>query len=106
MTDDAFLAEMLGEAPRTPDPGFRIEVLARVAQRRQRRAALMRAAYWIVASLVAGLVFALAGAFGMSTETVQVLGACFGAVILGYLVAQTAIHGPRAALSQPLVVRF
>jgi hypothetical protein len=102
MTDDAFLADLLGEVPRTPDPGFRFEVLARVAQRRQRRAALMRATYWIVSSLVAALVFALAGAFGMSPEVVQVLGACSGAVLVAYVAAQAAIHGPRAALLQPL----
>ncbi len=102
MSDDTFLADLLGKAPRTPDPGFRIDVLARVAQRRQRRAALMRAMCWIVASLLVGLVFALAGAFGMPSEIVQVLGACSGAVVVAHMGALVAINGARAALLQPL----
>jgi|CXWL01.1.fsa_nt_gi hypothetical protein len=101
MTDDAFLAELLGETPPAPDARFRYDVLARVAQRRRRAAALTRALHWIVGGSVAGLIFALAGAFGMSFAAVQTLAACLGAILLAYAFSHGAGFGPLAALLAP-----
>jgi tetrahydromethanopterin S-methyltransferase subunit C len=109
MTDDALLADLLGEAPRTPDPGFRIDVLARVTQRRQRRAAMLRAAKLIAVSAGLGLVFPVAAAAGMTLADIQPLLISSGVIALGYLVAQAAIEGPLAALTRSwalLRVRF
>lgn len=98
MTDDAFLAELLGETPRAPDTRFRYDVLARVAQRRHRAAALTRALNWVVAGAVAGLVFALAGAYGMSFAAMQTLAACLAAILLAYAFSHGAHLGQSAAL--------
>ncbi len=104
MTDDAFLAELLGETPRAPDPRFRYDVLVRVAQRRRRAAALTRALHWVVAGGIAGLIFALAGAYGMSFAAVQTLAACLGAILLAYAFSHGAVLAPSAAfrLAAPL----
>lgn len=98
MTDDAFLAELLGETPGAPDARFRYDVLARVAQGRRRAAASARALYWVVAGSAAGLVFALAGAFGMSFIAVQTLAVCAGAILAAYALPHGAALRPSAAL--------
>ncbi|MEQ1617609.1 MAG: hypothetical protein ABL883_04605 [Terricaulis sp.] len=98
MTDDVFLAELLGETPRALDARFRYDVLARVAQRRRRAAALTRALHWVVAGSVAGVIFALAGAYGMSFAAVQTLAACAGAILAAYAFSHGAVLAPNAAL--------
>ncbi len=47
--NDQDLAGLLGDAPAAPDPGFRFDVFARVAERARRRAGHTRAARTIVA---------------------------------------------------------
>ncbi len=98
MTDDAFLAELLGETPPAPDARFRYDVLARVAQRRRRAAALTRALHWMAAGGVAGLTFALAGAYGMSFAAVQTLAAGLGAILAAYAFPHGAALRPSAVL--------
>jgi hypothetical protein len=100
MTDDRTMAELLGEAPRTPDPGFRIDVVARVAARARRRAALDRAWKQVVTFTLLGAVFPVMQAFGLSLETAQPL-LLVGAVLLfAYLFAALSIQGPRPLLAR------
>ncbi|MBY0562573.1 MAG: hypothetical protein K2P58_00200 [Hyphomonadaceae bacterium] len=100
MTNDITLAALLGEAPKTPDPGFRIDVLARVALKRKRRAAAIRGLKLIAAFTGVGLIAPLAGAFGMTAADVQPLLASAGAIVAGYLVALLATQGPAATLAR------
>ncbi|MCR6643987.1 MAG: hypothetical protein NVV62_05415 [Terricaulis sp.] len=99
MHDDRSLAALLGEAPQTPDPGFRFDVFARVSARARRRAAFERGTLQVAAFTGAGLVLALiqfasaaSGAWG------PMLGAA-GALALSGAVAFTVIKGPKAALA-------
>jgi hypothetical protein len=100
MTDDLELAELLGEAPRAPDPGFRIDVLARVAARARRRAALERAWKQIVAFTLIGAAFPAAQAFGVTWQTVQPLVLVGAVLATAYVLAALTIEGPR-----PLIAR-
>jgi hypothetical protein len=100
MTDDRDMAELLGEAPKTPDPGFRVDVLGRVAARARRRAALERAWKQIVTFTLIGAVFPMAQAFGLTLETAQPL-LLVGAVLLfAYLFAALSIQGPGPLLAR------
>ncbi|HYD71871.1 MAG TPA: hypothetical protein VEF55_01940 [Candidatus Binatia bacterium] len=100
MTDDLHMAELLGEAPKTPDPGFRVDVLARVAARARRRAALDRAWKQIVMFTLIGVVFPIAQAFGLSWHAAQpvlLVGAVLG---FASLFAALSIQGPRPLLAR------
>ena len=100
MTDDLHMAELLGEAPRTPDLGFRIDVLARVGARARRRAVLERAWKQIVAFTLIGAVFPVAQAFGLTWQTMQPL-LLVGAVLLfAYFFAALTIQGPGPLLAR------
>jgi len=59
MSDDLSLAALLGEAPKTPDPGFRFDVLARVSARAARREAWTRGLMQVAAFTAVGLLAAL-----------------------------------------------
>lgn len=100
MTDDREMAELLGEAPRTPDPGFRFDVLARVAARARRRAALERAWKQIVGFTLLGAVFPIASALGLSWETAQPLVLAGGVLAFAYLFAALTIQGPKPLLAR------
>jgi ABC-type siderophore export system fused ATPase/permease subunit len=104
MTDDTELAELLGEAPKTPDPGFRIDVLARVGARARRRAALDRAWKQIVTFTLIGAVFPVAQALGLSWETAQPLVLTGLVLALAYLFAALTIQGPRPLLARSRAV--
>ena len=99
MHDDLSLAALLGEAPKTPDPGFRFDVFARVSERRRRRAALERGALQVAAFTAIGLVLALIQFASAETGAwAPMLGAA-GALAVSGAVAFTLIKGPRAALA-------
>lgn len=100
MTDDRDMAELLGEAPRTPDPGFRVDVLGRVAARARRRAALDRAGKQIVTFTLIGAFFPVARAFGVTPEVAQPLLLVGAVLVVAYLLAALTIQGPRPLLAR------
>ncbi len=100
MTDDAELADLLGEAPRTPDPGFRIDVMARLAARARRRAALERGWKQIVVFSLIGAVFPLAQSLGLSWQAAQPVLLAGGVLALAYLLAALTIQGPKPLLAR------
>jgi fatty acid desaturase len=104
MSDDLELAGLLGEAPRTPDPGFRFDVLSRTSQRARRRASRQRASRLVLASTLIGLVFPLARAFGVGFAEVQPLLLVAGVLGLAYVLALLTLEGPRAVLARSRAV--
>jgi len=104
MTDDLNIAEMLGEAPKTPDPGFRIDVLARVGARARRRAALDRAWRQIFTFTLIGAVFPIAQALGLTWQSAQPLVLTGAVLALAYLFAALTIQGPRPLLARSRAV--
>lgn len=100
MSDDRDLAALLGEAPRTPDPGFRFDVMALTAARAQRRASRQRALRLVLIFTVIGLVFPLAQAFGVGAAQVQPLLLVAGVLGLAYVLALLTIQGPAAVLAR------
>lgn len=100
MTDDSEMAELLGEAPRTPDPSFRIDVAARVAARARRRAALERAWKQIVTFTLIGVAFPITQAFGLSWQAAQPLVLAGAVLLFAYLFAALSIQGPRPLLAR------
>lgn len=100
MTDDRRMADLLGEAPRTPDPGFRVDVLARVAVKARRRAAFDRAVKQIVSFSVLGLCFPVAGVLGFSWEAVQPFFIAGAVLTVAYLAAALTIQGPKPLLAR------
>lgn len=105
--DDLLMADLLGEAPATPDPGFRYDVLFRTSIRARRRAAMSKALNQIALFSAIGLVFPIAGALGLTWETAQPLVMAVAALAVGLTVASVSILGPRAVLarSRALLVR-
>lgn len=97
---DELLAELLGEAPRGPDPGFRFDVFALIAARARRRAAVRRAVKTMVRFAALGLVFPLAGAAGLTMETLQPFVVLAGALAGAGLFALLSIEGPRGVLAR------
>lgn len=95
---DDDLAELLGAAPHTSDPGFRIGVLARAATRKRRRQAAVRAARSMALFGAVGLAFPLAQAAGLTWDDAAPLAAAAGALLAAYAVAVATIDGPRALI--------
>jgi ABC-type siderophore export system fused ATPase/permease subunit len=100
MTDDAELADLLGEAPRSPDPGFRFDVMQRVAVRARRRAALARAWKPIVIFSLIGAAFPTADALGLTWQAAQPLVLVGAVLLIAYLFAALTIQGPRPLLAR------
>lgn len=100
MNDDLELANLLGEAPRTPDPSFRFDVLARVAARARRQAAIERAWHQIAFFTLLGAVFPIARAFGLTWQTAQPLILAGGVLVLAYFLAALTIQGPKPLLAR------
>ena len=100
MSDDSMLADLLGEAPASPDPGFRFDVFARVAERARRRAGMRRAATTVAVFAAIGAVFPLAAAAGITLEDVRPVLLLAGALASAYLLALVGIEGPRGALAR------
>lgn len=99
MRDD-MLAELLGEAPRGPDPGFRFDVFALIAARARRRSALRRAVKTMLRFAALGLVFPLAGAAGLTMETLRPFLLLAGVLGCAALFALVSIEGPRGVLAR------
>lgn len=104
MSDDLGLAALLGEAPRTPDPGFRFDVLSLTSQRARRRASRQRALRLVLISTLVGLVFPLAQAFGLGFHELQPLLLVAGVLGLAYVLALLTLEGPRAVLARSRAV--
>lgn len=100
MRDDMTLAELLGQAPRGPDPGFRFDVFALIAARARRRAALRRAVRTVLLFAALGLVFPLAGAAGLTMETLRPFLLLAGLLACAALFARVSIEGPRGVLAR------
>lgn len=104
MSDDLELAALLGEAPKTPDPGFRFDVLALTAERARRRTARQRAFRTTVFFALLGLIFPLAHAFGLGLAQLQPLLLVAGVLCLAYVLALWTLEGPRAVLARSRAV--
>jgi fatty acid desaturase len=100
MSDDLKLAALLGEAPQTPDPGFRFDVLALTAERARRRDARQRAFRTTTLFALIGLVFPLAHTFGLGLAQLQPLLLVAGVLGLAYVLALWTLEGPRAVLAR------
>jgi hypothetical protein len=98
--DDLLMADLLGEAPATPDPGFRYDVLFRASIRARRRAAMSKALNQIALFSAIGLIFPVAGALGLTWEMAQPLVIATGLLALGLTAASVTILGPRAVLAR------
>lgn len=104
MSDDLDLAALLGEAPRTPDPAFRFDVLALTAERARRRQARQRAFRITVLFALFGLIFPLAHTFGLGLAQLQPLLLVAGVLGLAYVLALWTLEGPRAVLARSRVL--
>ena len=100
MSDDLDLAALLGQAPRTPDPGFRFDVLARTAERARRRDARQRAFRTTTLFALIGLIFPVAHTFGLGLTELQPLLLVAGVLCLAYVLALWTLEGPRAVLAR------
>ena len=100
MSDDSELAALLGEAPRTPDPGFRFDVLSLTAERARRREARQRAFRTTVLFALVGLIFPVGHAFGLGLAELQPLLLVAGVLGLAYVLALWTLEGPRAVLAR------
>jgi len=98
--DDLALAALLGEAPRTPDPGFRLDVFARMTARAHKRAAVERALLQVAAFTALGLVVGLVQFASMEAHALLPVLGVAGALALACAFALAVIAGPKAALAR------
>ncbi|PZO50227.1 MAG: hypothetical protein DCF16_13330 [Alphaproteobacteria bacterium] len=98
--DDLLMADLLGEAPATPDSGFRYDVLAHVSLLARRRRAMSRALNQVALFSAIGLVFPILNVFGVTWENAAPIGLAAGLLALGLIAASISILGPRAALAR------
>ncbi len=96
--NDRDLADLLGDAPPTPDPRFRLDVLSRVARRARQFAAAERAVRTIGAFTAIGVFFPLAQALGLTLADMQPLFMAAAIVGVAYLFAKAMARGPRGVL--------
>ncbi len=104
MSDDLDLAGLLGQAPRTPDLGFRFDVLARTAERARRRKARQSAFRTTTLFALIGLIFPVAHALGLGLTELQPLLLVAGVLCLAYVLAFWTLEGPRAVLARSRAV--
>jgi len=104
MSDDLELAALLGEAPGTPDPGFRFDVLALTAERARRREARRRAFRTTTIFALIGLIFPIAHTLGFGLNELQPLLLVAGVLALAYVLAVWTLEGPRAVLARSRAV--
>lgn len=100
MTDDRMMAELLGDAPGGPDPAFRFDVFARIAERGRRRAAQRRALKIFAGFAGVGLAIAVAQAFGVTAQDAQPLLLVAGVLGLAYLLALLTTEGLGGTLAR------
>ncbi|HVK79607.1 MAG TPA: hypothetical protein VM915_03255 [Verrucomicrobiae bacterium] len=104
MSDDLSLAALLGEAPKTPDPGFRFDVLARVSARAARREAWTRGLMQVAAFTAVGLLVALVQFGSVSSGAWTPVLSVAGALAASGVFALVVIQGPKAALARARTV--
>lgn len=104
--DERLIADLLGEAPATPDPGFRFDVFARVAQRGRREASLRRAAHSFAIMTAIGLGCGVLQAAGLTWETAQPILIAAAGLGAAFLFAAISIQGPRAVLARAASLRI
>lgn len=100
MRDDLSLAALLGEAPQTPDPGFRFDVFARMAEQERRRKARQRGMQQVAMFTAMGLVLALIQTASAHAGAWTPLLGVAGALALSGAFAFAVIVGPKAALAR------
>lgn len=101
MNDDLELADLLGEAPpRAPDPGFRFDVLTRVAERNRRRAAQARALRQFAVFAAVGLAFPVMQAAGLNWTSVQPILIAAATLTVAAGAALLTIQGPSLVLAR------
>ena len=100
MSDDLDRAALWGEAPRTPDPGFRFDGLSLTAERARRREARQRAFGTTVLFALVGLIFPVAHALGLGLAELQPLVLVASVLGLAYVLALWTLEGPRAVLAR------
>jgi hypothetical protein len=102
--DDRMMADLLGEAPRTPDPAFRFDVLAHVSERARRRKSLDRAFNRVALFSAIGLGFGVAQAAGVSWQGLEPMAMAGGVVATALLLAMLLIQGPRTVLARSQII--
>lgn len=98
--NDLLIADLLGEAPKTPDPGFRYDVLVHVATHARRRHALNRALNQVALFSGIGMIFPVLAAFGVTWRSAEPVAMAVGVVALGLLFATLMLQGPRTVLAR------
>lgn len=99
MSDDQGLAELLGQAPRAPDPAFRYDVFTLAAERARRRHARANAVRVTAFFTLMGLVFPAAQAAGISFTDMQPILSAGAALAVAGLAALLTIQGPGVVLA-------
>jgi hypothetical protein len=102
--NDRELADLLGEAPASPDPAFRLDVLARTAARARKRVVRRRAVHYVAAFTALGLAVPALRSLGLTAGDVQPLLLSAGAILLAYVFALLSIEGPAAVLQRSRVL--
>ena len=102
--NDRELAGLLGEAPTSPDPAFKLDVLTRATLRARKRAARRRAVVYIAGFSALGLAVPALRSLGLTMGDVQPLLLSAGAILLAYVFALLSIEGPAAALQRSRVL--
>ena len=100
MSDDLELAALLGEAPSSPDPAFRYDVLVHTGERARRRQARRNAFRITSVFAMIGLIFPLAHTFGLGLTELQPLLLVAGLLAVAYVLALWTLEGPRAVLAR------
>ncbi|MGE0739891.1 MAG: hypothetical protein AB7O98_01005 [Hyphomonadaceae bacterium] len=100
MSDDLDLANLLGQAPRSPDPVFRFDIFADIAARKSRRAARRRALAYVAASLLVGLSIPAGHVVGLSFANLWPVLLVAGALGVAYVLAVAAAEGPGALVAR------
>lgn len=95
MTDEKAIAELLGAAPRSPDPGFRFDVFARVATRARRRAQIWTALRQVMLFAAAGAFVAVLQRAHLDWSELQPPLFTAGTLIGAALASSVLIGGPR-----------
>lgn len=99
MNSDLELAELLEGAAPSSAAKFRLETYARIGERARRAAAWRRALRLILVCCGCGLAFPLAAMSGLRPEVFQPLFAAALVVALIWVLARTALGGPRAVIA-------
>lgn len=100
MNDERFMAELLGDTARTPDPRFRLDVFARIAERGRRREAAERAALQVAVFTGLGLMARVAQTAGFSQEAAMPVLMTGAILAAAGAFAWTIAAGPKRVLAR------